>query len=46
VDGHGDVLPALVQGIRTIKSDKLPPKVAKRDLSFYHSLISLIGGVL
>lgn len=46
VDRHSDVLPALVQGIRTIKSDKLPPKVAKRDLSFYHSLISLIGGVL
>lgn len=46
VDRHSDVLPALVQGIRIIKSDKQPPKVAKRDLSFYHSLISLIGGVL
>jgi len=43
---QNDVLPALVQGIRTIKGDKLPPKVAKRDLSFYHSLISIIGGIL
>jgi transposase/DNA-binding transcriptional MerR regulator len=46
VDKHSDVLPSLVQGIRTIKSDRLPPKVAKRDLSFYHSLISIVGGIL
>jgi hypothetical protein len=46
VDKQNDVLPSLVEGIRSIKADKLPPKVAKRDLSFYHSLISIIGGVL
>jgi len=43
---HDDIIPALVSGIQAVKADKRNPLVAKRDLSFYHSVVSILGVVL
>lgn len=45
-DSHENILPALITGVKAIKGDKRNPKVLKRNLSYYTSLISILGGIL
>ncbi|QEN09158.1 hypothetical protein EXM22_14640 [Oceanispirochaeta crateris] len=41
-----DILPVLLSGVRKIKSESRNPKVEKRKMSYYTSLVSLLGGAL
>lgn len=41
-----DILGTLITGIAAIKKDSRNPKVARRKLSYYTSLISIAGGLL
>jgi len=45
-ESHEDILPKLLTGIQAVKADARNPKVSKRKLSYYKSLVSIIGGVL
>lgn len=45
-DSHSNILSTLVTGIKAIKEDSRNPKVKKRELSYYSSLISILGGLL
>ena len=43
---HSDILPHLLTGIQAIKNESRSPKVAKRKLQYYSSLVSILGGQL
>lgn len=41
-----DILPVLLTGIKSVKNSSKDIKVVKRKLSYYTSLVSLLGGAL
>ncbi len=43
---YPDILPQLLTGIRAVKHENKNIKVKKRELSYYTSLVSLLGGAL
>jgi transposase len=45
-ESHNNILPALMTGIKAVKENSKNPKVVKRQLSYYTSLINIVGGVL
>ena len=45
-DSHENILPKLITGIQAVKADSRNPKVVQRKLSYYSSLVSIIGGAL
>ncbi len=45
-DLHDNILPKLITGIQAVKADLRNPKVVQRKLSYYSSLVSIIGGAL
>lgn len=42
-ESYSDILPTLLTGIQAIKADVRNPKVAKRKLSYYSSLVNILG---
>jgi hypothetical protein len=46
IDLKPDILPVLLTGIRAVKNGSKNLKVEKRKLSYYTSIVSLLGGAL
>ncbi len=45
-ENYPDILPELLTGIKAVKHENKNIKVKKRELSYYTSLVSLLGGAL
>ena len=45
-DSHDNLLPKLLTGIQAVKADSRNPKVVQRKLSYYSSLVSILGSAL
>lgn len=45
-DNYPDILPQLLTGIKAVKHENKNIKVKKRELSYYTSLVSILGGAL
>ncbi len=45
-ENYPDILPQLLTGIKAVKHENKNIEVKKRDLSYYTSLVSLLGGAL